>query len=91
MAVTMIVAGMRSSSLRLAPAESSNADLNLEIATALVSGFAPDFFDSHGHLRSAWLERIRKIPSESPVKLSKLWQMTPHGPHDGPRPARWRR
>jgi hypothetical protein len=91
MAVTMIVAGMRSSLLRLTPTGSSNADLNLEIGTALISGFAPDFFDSHGHLRSAWLERFRKLPNESPVNLGTLRQMTPHGPHEGPRPARWRR
>jgi len=91
MAVTMIVAGMRSSIVRLSPAESANADLNLDIATALVSGFSPDFFDSHGHLRSTWLERIRNVPNESPVNIDNWWHTTPHGPHNVPRPARWRR
>jgi hypothetical protein len=91
MAVTMIVAGMRSSIVRFSPVETGNADLNLDIATALVSGFAPDFFDAHGRLRSAWLERIRKVPSDSPVNLKDWWHLTPHGPHEGIRPARWRR
>ena len=66
MAATMIVAGMRSSLRRLATDRSPNADLNLEIATALVAGFAPDFFDSHGHLRSTWLERLRARPQRRP-------------------------
>jgi hypothetical protein len=91
MAVTMIVAGMRSSLAPLTDVRSPNADLNLDIATALIGGFAPDFFDSHGHLRSTWLERLRKVPNESPVNIDNWWHTAPHGPHDVPRPARWRR
>ena len=51
MAVTMIVAGMRSSLGPLFSSGTPNSDLNQEIATALIGGFTPDFFDSHGHLQ----------------------------------------
>ena len=91
MAVTMVVAGMRSSLNPRSSHRSPNADLNLEIATALVGGFSPDFFDSHGHLRSTWLERLRRVPSDSPLTSDNWWHTAAHGPHDGPRPARWRR
>ncbi len=91
MAVTMIVAGIRSSLGSLGGQFAPNTDLNLEIATALVGGFAPDFFDSHGHLRSMWLERLRTVPNESPVNIDNWWHTAPHGAHDVSRPARWRR
>jgi hypothetical protein len=90
MAATMIVAGMRSSLARISTGRSPNADLNLEIATALVSGFAPDFFDSHGHLRSLWLERLCRVADESPANIDHWWHPAPHAAHDVPRPARWR-
>jgi hypothetical protein len=90
MAVTMIVAGLRSSLARLADATPTNDDLNLEIATALVGSFSPDVFDSHGHLRSNWFDRLGKVPNDAPVNLAKLWHLTPHGPHDGPRAPRRR-
>jgi len=90
MAVTMIVAGMRSSLARLTTGRSPNADLNLEIATALIGGFAPDFFDSHGHLRSTWLERIRNVPDESPVNIDNWWHGSRGGSPDV-RSARWQR
>lgn len=91
MAVTMITAGLRSSFAPLSDSETPNADLNLEIATALVSTFAPDFFDSHGHLRSAWLERIQNVPNESPLTSDNWWRAAPHAPHENPRPTHWRR
>jgi len=90
MAVTMIVAGMRSSLAPRTEDRSPNADLNLEIATALVGGFAPDFFDSHGHLRSTWLERLRKVPNDSPMNIDNWWHATTGDSPDA-RPARWRR
>ena len=91
MAVTMITAGLRSSFAPLSDSETPNADLNHEIATALVSTFAPDFFDSHGHLRSAWLERIQNVPNESPLTSDNWWHAVPHAPHDTPRQTHWRR
>jgi hypothetical protein len=112
MAVTMIVAGMRSNfhprstggwgqataspqsenvpGIQPAPLVAPNADLNLEIATALVGCFDPDFFDSLGHLQSAWLQRLRNVPNDSPLNSDNWWHTTAHGPHEGPRPARWR-
>jgi hypothetical protein len=90
MVLTMIVAGMRSSLARLSVGRSPNADLNLEIATAVLAGFAPDFFDSHGHLRSTWLERIRRVPSDSPMNSDNWWHAS-RGDSPDARPARWRR
>lgn len=90
MAVTMIAAGLRSSLGPIKAGRTLNADLNQEIATALVGGFDPAFFDSHGHLNSAWLERLRQVPDETPLDTATAWQLSPHARHDVPRPARWR-
>ncbi|MGD9634982.1 MAG: hypothetical protein AB7G28_25610 [Pirellulales bacterium] len=89
-AVTMIIAGMRSSLGPIKSGRTLNTDLNQEIATALVSGFDPAFFDSHGHLQSAWLERLRRVPADAPLDAEAVWQLSPHARHDVPRPARWR-
>jgi len=86
--LTMIRAGMQSSLAPLTVGRSPNADLNLEIATAVVAGFAPDFFDSHGHLRSTWYERLCRVPSDSPVSIDS-WAPTSNGDEPEPRPARW--
>lgn len=90
MAVTMIVAGLRSSLGPIKSGRTLNADLNQEIATALVSCFEPTFFDAHGHLQSSWLERLRRVPDETPLDAATAWQLSPHARHDVPRPARWR-
>jgi hypothetical protein len=90
MAVTMIIAGMRSSLGPLKSPATLNSDLNQEIATAIIGGFDPSFFDTHGHLQSSWLERLRRVPDETPLDCDNLWQVAPHGRHDVPRPARWR-
>lgn len=90
MAVTMIIAGMRSSLGPLKAGRTLNTDLNQEIATAIVSGFDANFFDSHGHLQSAWLERLRRVPADAPLDAATAWQLSPHARHDVPRPARWR-
>jgi hypothetical protein len=89
MVLTMILAGMRSSLAPRSIARSPNADLNLEIATAVLAGFAPDFFDSHGHLRSNWYERIRRVTDESPVNIDNWWHASP-GDSPNVRSARWR-
>jgi hypothetical protein len=90
MAVTMITAGMRSSLGPLQTNRTLNTDLNRDIATAILSGFAPDFFDTHGHLRSPWLDRLQRVPNESPLDRENLRQISPHARHEVPRPARWR-
>jgi hypothetical protein len=88
MAVTMILTGMRTSLEPLSKVRSPNADLNREIATAVIGGFCPSFFDSHGLLYSAWMERLRKVPNESLAVLDEWWQ--PAGTEQ-PLPVRWRR
>jgi hypothetical protein len=91
MAVTMITAGLRSSFAPLGEPDTPNADLNHEIATAIVEAFAPEFFDSHGQLRSTWLERIADVPNESPLTADNWWHLPSHAPHDPPGPTHWRR
>ncbi len=90
MVLTMILTGMRSSLTPLSVGRSPNADLNLEIATAVLSGFAPDFFDSHGHLRSTWLERLRRVPNDGPLNVDNWWHGSSRDSHDA-RPTRWQR
>jgi len=90
MAITMITAGMRSSLGPLHANRTLSTDLNGDIATAILSGFAPHFFDTHGHLRSPWLERLQRVPNESPLDRENLRQISPHARHEVPRPARWR-
>jgi hypothetical protein len=88
MAVTMILAGMRTSLKALTRLRTPNADLNREIATAILGGFCPEFFDSHGLLQSAWMERLRKVPNETLAQLDEWWR-----PAKSPNrlPVRWRR
>jgi hypothetical protein len=88
LAVTMILAGMRTSLEPLSKVRSPNADLNREIATGVIGGFCPSFFDSHGLLYSAWMERLRKVPNETLAVLDEWWQ--PAG-SEKPLPMRWRR
>jgi len=87
--VAMILTGMRSSLSPLSAVPSPNTDLNLEIATAVLGGFAPEFFDSHGHLKSTWIERIRRVLNESPVNIDNWWHVSRSDSPDD-RPARWR-
>jgi hypothetical protein len=90
MAVTMVIAGLRSSLNPRTTKRSPNSDLNLEIASALVGGFSPDHFDSHGHLRSTWLDRLARPVSDTPL-TSENWWHAAHAGHDTPRPTnrRW--
>jgi hypothetical protein len=88
MAVTMILTGMRTSLEPLAKIRSPNSDLNREIATAVIGGFCPSFFDSHGLLSSAWMERLRKMPNESLAVLDEWWRPKSVAK---PLPVRWRR
>jgi hypothetical protein len=92
MAVTMILAGLRSSLDRRGnlSASTPNADLNLEIATAVVGWFEPALFDSLGLPGSEWLARLRNVPNETLARLDQWWQPPPvvSAP---PATARWRR
>ena len=86
----MIVTGMRTSLGGLSSYGTPNVDLNHEIATALISGFRPQFFDSYDHLRSVKSERVCSVPDGSSEEGINSWCKTaPHGPHDVPRPLRW--
>ena len=88
MAVTMILTGMRTSLEPLTKVRPPNADLNREIATGVIGGFCPTFFDSHGLLYSAWMERLHNVPNETLAVLDEWWQ--PAG-SEKPLPVRWRR
>jgi hypothetical protein len=76
MTMTMVLSGLRSSLAPLTPHESPNADLNLEIAAAVLGCFSADCFDSVGLLKSSWLERIEHVPDETLAVLGEWWHQT---------------
>jgi len=97
-ATTMLSAGMWSTLEVLSVGDSPNADLNRQIAAAVLACFGPEFFDSHGLLRSVWLDRLQSIPDETLALIHEWWQPAPAAPPPPPpkpqlRPfkARWQR
>jgi hypothetical protein len=69
---------------------SPNADLNVAIAAAVIGCFGPEFFDSFGLLRSAWLERLQAVPDET-LALIDQWCQPGTAPSATQSTARWRR
>lgn len=96
-AATMLSGGMRSTLDVLSAGDTPNADLNSQIATAVLACFGPEFFDSHGLLRSVWLERLQTVPEETAALLEQFWQPVesesppPPEPKYPPFTARWQR
>ena len=97
-ATTMLSAGMRSTLEVLSVGETPNADLNRQIAAAVLACFGPEFFDSHGLLRSVWLDRLQTIPDETLALIQQWWQPAsveppppPPKPQLRPFKARWQR
>jgi hypothetical protein len=89
MAGTMILAGMNSSLQRLSPDRSPNSDLNFELASAVMSCFPPEIFDSFGLLRSNRLEQLQSSPGDTEAMIEDWWQTAPSSlPPTG---TRWRR
>jgi hypothetical protein len=68
---TMLLAGLRMSFDRLTDGDSPNSDLNVAIAAAVIGCFGPEFFDSFGLLRSAWLDRLQAVPDETLALISQ--------------------
>lgn len=62
----------------LAP-ESPNADLNAQIATAVLACFPAEIFDSVGSLRSLWLWRISNTARDAQGMLDELLDVAPAG------------
>jgi hypothetical protein len=79
-ATTMLSAGMRSTLETLSVGETPNADLNRQIAAAVLACFGPEFFDSHGLLRSVWLDRLQSAPDETLALIHQWWQPAPPAP-----------
>jgi hypothetical protein len=73
-ATTMLLAGVQMSFQGLTDGDAANADLNVAIAAAVIGCFGPEFFDSHGLLRSAWLERLQAVPDETLALISQWCQ-----------------
>jgi hypothetical protein len=89
MAGTMILAGMNSSLQQLSPDRSPNTDLNLELASAVMSCFPPTIFDSFGLLRSNRMEQLQSSPDGTEAMIDDWWQTAPSSlPPQG---TRWRR
>jgi hypothetical protein len=76
-AFTMLLAGMRSSLVRVSTGDTPNADLNHEIAVAVLGWFEPALFDSFGLLRSDWHARLASVPNEALARLDEWWQPPP--------------
>jgi hypothetical protein len=76
-ATTMLSAGMQSTLELLSAGETPNADLNRQIAAAVLACFGPEFFDSHGLLRSVWLDRLQTVPDETLALIHEWWQPAP--------------
>jgi hypothetical protein len=76
-ATTMLSAGMRSTLELLSAGDTPNADLNRQIAAAVLACFGPEFFDSHGLLRSVWLDRLQSVPDETLALIHEWWQPAP--------------
>ena len=66
----------------LSPA-SPNADLNAEIAAAILACFPPDLFDSTGLLRSLWLMRLSNATNDAQGLLDDLLSLD-DSPSDHP-------
>jgi hypothetical protein len=93
-ASTMLSTGMRSTLEMLSEEETPNADLNRQIAAAVLGCFGPEFFDSHGLLRSAWLDRLQSVPDETLAMLEQWWQpaaAVSEPPPPPKYPVRWKR
>lgn len=88
--LTMILAGMRSSLVPLTTVRTPNADLNLEIAAALIGCFAPESFDSFGLPYTKLLDQLRLMPNDSLVALAEWWRPKSVTPAI-PSATRWRR
>lgn len=65
---------------------SPNADLNAEIAAAVVGCFDPDMFDSAGLLRSQWMARLYAAPNETQALLAALFDEPHLALHQSDRP-----
>jgi len=85
-ATTMLSAGMRSTLEVLSVGDTPNADLNRQIAAAVLACFGPEFFDSHGLLRSVWLDRLQTVPDETLALIHQWWQPAPPAPPPLPKP-----
>jgi hypothetical protein len=87
-ALTMILAGMNSSLMRLSVERSPNTDLNFELAAALVSCFPPAAFDTFGLPRSLWFERLQNAPTDAAPPVDDWWDCQPDS-EPGLRSPRW--
>ena len=62
------------------PTISPNADLNARIATAILSCFPAELFDSTGQFRSLWLLRLFNATSDAQGMIAELLAEPAGGP-----------
>lgn len=60
--------------------ESPNIDLNIKIASAIVSCFPPELFDSTGVFHSLWLSRLSHAASDAEGMIEELLAVEDRGP-----------
>ncbi|MBI2823074.1 MAG: hypothetical protein HYX69_00120 [Planctomycetia bacterium] len=70
---SLLFASLRASFAHGFDFPSPNADLNTEIATSIISCFAPELFDSTGLVRSLWASRLLHATNETQGLIEALF------------------
>jgi hypothetical protein len=92
----LLVASLRTAFQSGLSPESANADLNTRIATAILSCFPQELFDSTGLLHSLWMLRLTNITEDTQGMIEELLGPEPSAASRAGAPAdvpseRWRR
>ena len=75
----LIQASLRAGFSKGLASTSPNADLNRQIAAAILSCFPPELFDGTGLFRSIWMARLSNVTSDAEGMIDKL--LRPPRPH----------
>jgi len=69
---SIVLASLRTSFRQGLSPLSPNADLNMQIASSILSCFQPELFDSTGFFHSLWLMRLTNITNDAQGMLDEL-------------------
>ena len=83
----LVLSSLRASFRQGLAAASPNADLNGRIATAILSCFPAELFDSTGQFRSLWLLRLSNATSDAQGMIAELLSPEPAPPVGREAPA----
>jgi hypothetical protein len=68
----LVLASLRAAFRQGPPSSSPNGDLNAQIASAILSCFPPELFDSTGLFRSLWLSRLTSATCDAQGMIEDL-------------------